>query len=273
MRDLNARPKEDPMELNADVAAIVTGGASGLGAATARDLAASGVKVAILDLNAEAGEAVARSIGGVFVRCDVTDEASVDAAIAAARDAHGQERVLVNCAGVATGKRMIKTDRETGARIAHDTASFARTVEINLIGTFRMIAKSAVGMAGLEPVNADGERGVIVCTASVAAEDGQIGQAAYGASKAGVQGMTLPVARDLAQSGIRVATILPGLFETPMFDGLPDEAKQSLAATVPFPSRLGRPEEYAKLARQICENSMINGVSIRLDGAIRLAPR
>lgn len=261
------------MEISASTVAIVTGGASGLGAATARSLAAAGAKVAVLDLNAEAGERIAREIGGVFARCDVTDEASVDEAIATARQAHGPERVLVNCAGVATGKRIFRVDRETGERTAHDTASFARTVEINLIGTFRMTAKSAVSMAGLDPVGADGERGVIVCTASVAAEDGQVGQAAYAASKAGVQGMTLPVARDLAQSGIRVVTILPGLFETPMFDGLPDEARQSLAATVPFPSRLGHPEEYAALVQQICENPMLNGVSIRLDGAIRLAPR
>ncbi|MEO1718618.1 MAG: SDR family NAD(P)-dependent oxidoreductase [Pseudomonadota bacterium] len=261
------------MKLDSSLSAIVTGGASGLGAATARMLAAEGVKVTVADVADDKGKAVADDIGGIFARCDVTDEASCDEAIAAARAAHGQERILINCAGIALGKRLIKVDRETGSRSAHDTATFARTVEINLIGTFRMIAKSAVGMAALDPANADGERGVIVCTASVAAEDGQIGQAAYGASKAGVQGMTLPVARDLAQSGIRVCTILPGLFETPMFDGLPEDAKASLAATVPFPSRLGRPEEYASLARQICENTMLNGESIRLDGSIRLAPR
>lgn len=261
------------MKLDANVSALVTGAASGLGAATARMLAQKGVKVAVLDLQDEKGEAVAQEIGGVFARCDVTDEASVDAAIATARSAHGVERLLINCAGVAPGKRMMKTDRETGARAPHDVASFTRAVEINLIGTFRMITKSAVAMADLEPVNEDGERGVIVCTSSVAAQDGQIGQAAYAASKAGVQGMTLPIARDLAREGIRVATILPGLFETPMFGGLPDDAKASLAASVPFPSRLGRPDEYASVVREICENSMVNGESIRLDGAIRLAPR
>jgi len=261
------------MKLDSSLAAIVTGGASGLGAATARHLASQGVKVAIFDLNEEQGTAVAADIGAKFVHCDVTDEASCDAAIEAARAAHGQERLLINCAGVAPGKRLIKVDRQTGARTAHDVATFDRAVQINLVGTFRMISKAAVGMAALEPANEDGERGVIVNTASVAAEDGQIGQAAYAASKAGVQGMTLPVARDLAQSGIRVVTILPGLFETPMFGGLPDDAKDSLAASVPFPSRLGRPDEYASLVGEICENTMLNGESIRIDGAIRLAPR
>ncbi len=261
------------MELNEAVSAVVTGGASGLGAGTVRALAAKGCRVGILDVNAETGEAVAKEIGGMFARCDVTDEASVDAALAAVRSAHGQERVLVNCAGIAIGKRLVRRDRETGAISHHDIESYARVIQINLIGTFTMMAKCAAGMVTLDPVGADNERGVIISTASVAAEDGQIGQVAYSASKGGVQAMTLPVARDLAKDGIRVAAILPGLFHTPMFDGLPDEARESLAASVPFPSRLGKPAEYAQLAVAICENLMLNGVNIRLDGAVRLAPR
>ncbi len=260
------------MQLGSGISAIVTGGASGLGAATARVLAAEGVKVAIFDLNAEKGQAVASEIGGFFHTCDITDEAAIDQAIAAARAEHGPERILINCAGIAVGKRLVRKDRETGAVTPHDVDTFSRTVAINLIGTFAMTAKCAASMVTLDPL-ADGERGVVVCTASVAAEDGQVGQAAYAASKGGVQAMTLPLARDLSKDGIRVATILPGLFETPMFDGLPDDAKASLAATVPFPSRLGRPDEYARLAKHICENAMLNGCSIRLDGAIRLAPR
>ena len=261
------------MHLGSGISAIVTGGASGLGAATARRLAAAGVKVAVFDLNAEAGKAIAAEIGGHFEPCDVADEAAVDRAIAGARAANGQERILVNCAGIAIGKRIVRKDRETGAVSAHDVATFARTISINLIGTFTMIAKCAAGMVTLDPIGEDNERGVIVSTSSVAAEDGQIGQVAYAASKGGVKSMTLPVARDLAKDGIRVVAILPGLFETPMFDTLPDEAKVSLAANVPFPSRLGRPDEYAELVRHICENAMLNGETFRLDGAIRLAPR
>lgn len=261
------------MELGADVAAVVTGGASGLGAGTARALAAKGVKVGILDVNEEMGAKTAAEIGGTFARCDVTDEASVDHALEAVRAANGQERVLVNCAGIAIGKRVIRRDRDTGEISHHDVASYSRVIQINLVGTFTMIAKCAAGMVTLEPVGPDNERGVIVSTASVAAEDGQIGQVAYAASKGGVQAMTLPVARDLAKDAIRVAAILPGLFQTPMFDGLPQEAQDALAASVPFPSRLGSPAEYAQLAIGICENVMLNGVNIRLDGAVRLAPR
>ena len=261
------------MELNSSVAAIVTGGASGLGAGTARMLAAHGVKVAIFDVNEEAGEKVAADIGGSFHVCDVTNDESIASAIDAARKKQGQERLLINCAGVVMGRRVMRKDRETGARTPHDVASFSKVVSINLIGTFAMIARSATGMAALDPVGDDGERGVIVCTSSVAADDGQIGQAAYAASKGGVKSMILPVARDLAGDGIRVACILPGLFETPMFGGLPPEAKESLAASVPFPSRLGTPEEYAELVEFICRNTMLNGESIRLDGALRLAPR
>ncbi len=261
------------MQLDQTVSAVITGGASGLGAGTARALAHKGCRVGILDLNQEYGEAVAKDIGGTFAHCDVTDEASVDKALGAVRAANGQERILVNCAGIAIGKRLVRKDRETGEISHHDIRSFARVIQINLVGTFTMMAKCAAGMVTLDPMGPDNERGVIISTASVAAEDGQIGQVAYSASKGGVQAMSLPVARDLAKDGIRVAAILPGLFHTPMFDGLPDEARESLAASVPFPSRLGSPSEYAQLAVSICENVMLNGVNIRLDGAVRLAPR
>ncbi len=261
------------MKLDSSLSAIVTGGASGLGEATARMLASHGVKVAVFDMNAARGEAVAAEIGGVFCEANVADEASVDAALAKARAAHGVERILVNCAGIAPGRRVVSKNRETGALVAHDLATFRKTVEVNLIGTFHMIAKCAVAMSGLEPVTADGGRGVIVSTASVAATDGQIGQAAYSASKGGVVGLTLPVARDLAGSGIRVMTIMPGLFETPMFASVADDYRKALEASVPFPSRLGRPEEYANLVRAIVENDMLNGEAIRLDGAVRLAPK
>ncbi|MDX2157790.1 MAG: SDR family NAD(P)-dependent oxidoreductase [Hyphomicrobiaceae bacterium] len=261
------------MQLGSDITAIVTGGASGLGGATARALAEKGAKVAIFDLNAALGETHAKAIGGKFFQCDVTSEASVDAALAAARTVLGIERVLVNCAGIGIAKRITRKNRDTGTIEPHDLATFAKVIQVNLIGTFLMTAKCAAGMQALSPIGPDNERGVVVFTSSVAAEDGQIGQVAYSASKGGVMAMTLPIARDLAQSGIRVATIMPGLFHTPMFDGLPQEARDSLAASVPFPSRLGNPAEYAALALHICENSMLNGVSIRLDGAVRLAPR
>jgi NAD(P)-dependent dehydrogenase (short-subunit alcohol dehydrogenase family) len=261
------------MKLDSTIAAIVTGGASGLGEATARRLAADGAKVAILDLQRERGEAVAREIGALFCETDVTNEQSIDDALAGARAAHGAERVLVCCAGVGPARRTVSKKRDSGELIAHDIASFRRTIEINLIGTFAMVAKSAAAMAGLEPISADGARGVIVTTASVAAQDGQIGQAAYGASKGGVLALTLPVARDLASFGIRVMTILPGLFHTPMFDGLPEDARKALAASVPFPSRLGRPEEYASLVGAIVANDMLNGTHIRLDGSLRMAPK
>ena len=261
------------MELGSNITAIVTGGASGLGGATSAALAARGVKVAIFDVNEALGESHAKAIGGRFFRCDVTDEKSVDAALIASRESFGPERVLVNCAGIGIAKRISRKNRETGAIEPHDLATFTKVIQVNLIGTFMLMAKSAAHMQTLEPLNEDNERGVIVCTASIAAEDGQIGQVAYAASKGGVMSMTLPVARDLAQSGVRVATIIPGLFHTPMFDGLPDDARNALAASVPFPTRLGNPKEYAALAMHICENRMLNGVSIRLDGAVRLAPR
>lgn len=259
------------MKLDSSLSAIVTGGASGLGEATARMLASHGVKVALLDLNAARGGAVATEIGGVFCACDVTSDASVDEALARARAAHGVARIVVNCAGIAPGRRVVSKKRETGELMAHDMATFEKGVAINLTGTFRIIAKSAAALAALEPVTPDGGRGVIVNTASVAAEDGQIGQASYSASKAGVVGMTLPIARELAAYGIRVMTIMPGLFETPMFDGLPEEARVSLGASIPFPSRLGKASEYAALVESIIENEMLNGTTIRLDGAIRLA--
>ena len=254
-------------------AAIVTGGASGLGEATARALAAHGVKVAIFDMNDAKGEKVASDIGGVFCKVDVTSDEAVDAGFAKARAAHGQERILVNCAGVAIGQRIARKGKDGAAAVPHDFAAFSRVISINLIGTFLMMSKCSAGMLALDPVGDDGERGVMINTSSVAAQDGQIGQVAYAASKGGVASMVLPVARDLAQSGIRVCAILPGLFHTPMFDGLPEDARRSLAATVPFPSRLGRADEYAALATHICENVMLNGECIRLDGAIRLAPR
>jgi NAD(P)-dependent dehydrogenase (short-subunit alcohol dehydrogenase family) len=261
------------MKLDSTIAAIVTGGASGLGEATARKLAGAGAKVAIFDVQRDRGAKVAAEIGGLFCETDVTDEASIDAALAAARAAHGTERVLVCCAGIGPARRTVSKKRDTGELLAHDLAMFRRTIEINLIGTFAVVAKSATGMAALDPVTPDGGRGVIVTTASVAAQDGQIGQAAYGASKGGVLAMTLPVARDLSSFGVRVMTILPGLFHTPMFDGLAEDARKSLAASVPFPSRLGRPEEYAELVAAIIGNDMLNGEHIRLDGALRMAPK
>jgi NAD(P)-dependent dehydrogenase (short-subunit alcohol dehydrogenase family) len=261
------------MKIDSRTPAIVTGGASGLGEATARMLRSKGAKVGILDMQEERGNRIAKEIGATFHPCDVTSEASVEAALAAIRAINGQERILANCAGIAPGKRMISKNRETGVLTAHDLAHFAKVVNVNLIGTFNVLAKSALGMASLKPLDEDGQRGVVICTASVAAEDGQVGQAAYAASKAGVAGMTLPIARDLAQYGIRVCTILPGLFLTPMFDTLDENFKTSLAASVPFPSRLGHPQEYAKLAVSIIDNDMLNGETIRLDGAVRLAPR
>jgi len=261
------------MILDDSVAAVVTGGASGLGAATARALAAKGVKVALFDLNVEVGNAIAAEIGGVFCEVNVTDDASVDAGFAKARAAHGQERVLVNCAGIAPAAKTVGKNRETGAPRAHDMAVFEKAIAINLIGTFRCIAKAAAGIVTLDPVDESGSRGAIVNTASVAAEDGQIGQAAYAASKGGVLAMTLPVARDLMNDGIRVNTILPGIFETPMMAGMPQQVQDALAAMVPFPKRLGKPDEYAKLALFMLEHDYLNGESIRLDGAIRLGPK
>ena len=246
---------------------IVTGGASGLGGGTSRLLAAGGGKVVIADVQADKGEALARELGASarFVKCDVTSEADAQAVVDAAGQM-GELRGLVNCAGIAIGEKTV------GKEGPHSLASFTRVITINLIGTFNMIRVAATAMSKLEPT-ADGERGVVINTASVAAFDGQIGQAAYSASKGGVVGMTLPIARDLSRSGIRCCTIAPGLFGTPMLLGMPQEVQDSLGKQVPFPSRLGKPEEYAALARHIIENVMLNGETIRLDGAIRLQPK
>ena len=260
------------MKLSSDISAIVTGGASGLGAATARRLAKHGVKVALFDLNAEAGEALAKEIGGVFCKVDVTNEEQVDAGFAKARAAIGQERILINCAGTGNAIKTASRDKKTGEIKAFPTLNFDRIIQINLVGTFRCIAKSAAGMMTL-PALEHGERGAIVNTASVAAQDGQIGQASYSASKAGIVGMTLPIARDLMTEGIRVNTILPGIFETPLLAGLPDNVKDALAASVPFPKRLGQPDEYAALAEFMVSTGYMNGESVRIDGAIRMAPR
>jgi NAD(P)-dependent dehydrogenase (short-subunit alcohol dehydrogenase family) len=260
------------VKLDSSVSAVITGGASGLGAATARRLASHGVKVALFDLNDALGSALAAELGGVFCRVDVTSESDVDAGFAASRAAIGQERILVNCAGTGNAVKTASRDKASGEPRHFPIASFDRIIQINLVGTFRCAAKSAMGMLGLAPL-ADGERGVIVNTASVAAEDGQIGQAAYSASKAGVVGMTLPIARDLMNDGIRVNTIMPGIFSTPLLHGAPENVKASLAASVPFPKRLGEPDEFAALVELMCTNGYFNGESVRLDGAIRMAPR
>jgi NAD(P)-dependent dehydrogenase (short-subunit alcohol dehydrogenase family) len=260
------------MKLDNTVSAVVTGGSSGLGEATARALAAKGVKVAIFDLQKDKGEAVAADIGGIFCEVNVTSDESVDAGFAKARAAHGQESVLVCCAGTGNAMKTASRSREDGSIRHFSLEAFNWLIQINLVGTFRCVAKSAAGMLTLEP-GTDGARGAIVMTASVAAEDGQIGQAAYSASKGGVVGMTLPIARDLMGEGIRVNTILPGIFNTPLMNGAPPQVKDALAASVPFPKRLGNPAEYAGLALTMIENDYFNGEDVRLDGAIRMAPR
>lgn len=260
------------MKLDSSISAIVTGGASGLGAATARALAAKGVKVGIFDLQEDKGEALAKEIGGCFAKVNVTDEAGVDAGFAKVRAANGQERILVNCAGTGNAIKTASRNKETGAPEHFPLDKFNLIIQINLVGTFRCIAKSAAGMLSLDPL-ADGDRGAIVNTGSVAAVDGQIGQAAYSASKGGVYAMTLPIARDLAQEGVRCNTILPGIMWTPMMAGMDQKVQDSLAAAIPFPSRLGTPADYASLVLELARNVYINGECIRLDGAIRLAPR
>ncbi|MDV6375024.1 3-hydroxyacyl-CoA dehydrogenase [Deinococcus arenicola] len=245
---------------------LITGAASGLGAGTARMVAEAGGFPLMLDLSVEAGEALAQDLGGLFVRADVSSEADVQAALQAGRGRFGALHGAVNCAGIAPAATT------AGKRGPHPLDIFERTVRVNLIGTFNVIRLAAQAMLDNEP-GKGGERGVIVNTASVAAYDGQIGQAAYAASKGGIVGMTLPIARDLARSGIRVVTVAPGIFETPMLQGLPQDAQDSLGQQVPFPSRLGQPDEYAALVRHIFENGMLNGETIRLDGAIRMAPR
>jgi NAD(P)-dependent dehydrogenase (short-subunit alcohol dehydrogenase family) len=247
-------------------AAIVTGGASGLGAATARRLASGGCRVALLDINQAAAEAQARQIGGIGIACDVADAPSAEAAVAKARDAHGPARLLVNCAGIGTAGRIVGRDGPI------DLAAFERVIRINLIGSFNLLRLAAADMTPLAPLE-EGERGVIVNTASIAAYEGQVGQAAYAASKAGVVGMTLPAAREFARFGVRVMTIAPGLFHTPMVEGLPPDVQRSLGEGIPFPQRLGTPDEYAALVEHIVSNRFLNGETIRLDGALRMPPR
>jgi len=263
--------EEDSMDIKG-IATVVTGAASGLGEATARELAARGAKVAVFDRDLERGEQVAADIGGIFCEVDVTSDERVAAAFAKAREAHGQERVLVNCAGVANAAKTVGRDKETKAARLYPMQQFELAIQINLIGSFRCIANSAFGMVDLEPLG-DGERGVIVNTASVAAEDGQIGQAAYSASKGGVLAMALPIARDLMNDGVRVNTILPGVFKTPMVAMMPPNVQDALGAQVPFPKRLGQAEEYARLACFMIENPYMNAAAVRLDGGIRMAPR
>ena len=248
-------------------AALVTGGGSGLGAETARELARQGMKVTVLDVNAEAAQAVAAEIGGLALTCDITDSASVQQAIDAAREAHGPARVLMNVAGIGGARRVVGKDGQP-----MPLEDFKRVIDVNLVGTFNVIRLVAAGMVQLEALE-DGERGVILCTASVAAYDGQVGQEAYAASKGGLVSLTLPLARDLAQFGVRVCTIAPGLFLTPLLYKLPEDVQQSLAASIPFPKRLGKPQEFAQLAAHVVGNPSLNGEVIRLDGALRLPPR
>lgn len=245
------------------IAAVVTGGASGMGAATARHLASLGAKVALLDINAENCAAVASEIGGAALTCDITDPASTEAALQDAKARHGAARLVVNCAGIAPGARIV------GRNGPHDLALFRKVIEVNLIGTFNVLRLTAADMATLAPLD-DGERGVIVNTASIAGYEGQIGQAAYAASKGGIIGLTLPAAREFAAVGVRVVTIAPGLIETPLFAGLAPAAVEALTASTLFPKRLGRPEEFAHLVQTIAENPMLNGSTIRLDGAVHL---
>lgn len=261
------------MKLSSDITAIVTGGASGLGEATARVLAEKGVKVGIFDMNTERGQMVADEIGGVFAKVNVSDNDSVDEGLDFVRAALGQERIMVNCAGVGLGMKTASRKRDSGDIVAHDPAQFARIISINLIGSFLCASKSAAGMMSLEPTDPDGERGVIINTASVAAQDGQIGQVAYSASKGGILSMALPMARDLAREGIRVNTILPGFYETPIYEQMKPEVKQSLAAHVQFPRRFGIPREYGELAAFMCEHAYLNGEYIRSDAGARMPPR
>ncbi len=254
------------MQINGTTA-LVTGGASGMGAATARHLAKLGAKVALFDLNEAAAQEVAKEIGGIAFACDVSNEESVSKALAGVIHAQGAPRIVVNCAGIVHGRRVINKEGRM------PLAEYRRVIEINLIGTFNVMSQAVASMADLSPQGDSGERGVVINTASVAAYEGQIGQAAYSSSKGGVVGLTLPAAREFAGIGVRVMTIAPGLVETPMFDKIPPEARASLAASVPFPKRLAKPSEYAQLVQQIVENEMLNGEVIRLDGALRMQPK
>lgn len=261
------------MELSSDISAIVTGGASGLGEATARGFAAKGVKVGIFDMNEERGKAVAAEIGGAFARVNVADNASVDAGLEAVRAVNGQERIMVNCAGIAGGAKTAGRKRDTGEIFAHDPDAFIRVINVNLIGSFLCASKSAAGMMSLEPMAPDGERGVIINTASVAAQDGQIGQSAYSASKGGILSMALPMARDLAREGIRVNTILPGFYETPIYEQMKPAVKEALGSYLQFPTRFGLPSEYSEVVNFMCEHSYINAEYIRTDAGARMPPR
>lgn len=255
------------MQITENTVVTVSGGASGLGGAVAEAFAAAGAKVGIFDLNEDAGQAMAEKLGGAFAKVDVSDAASVAEGFKTLRAALGQERVMVNCAGIAPAAKTQSKGEP------HDAGLYAKVIGVNMIGTFNCASQAAAGMAMADPVTDDGERGVIVNTASIAAMDGQIGQLAYASSKGGVVGMTLPMARDLMRDGIRVTAIAPGIFKTPMVAGLPQEVQDSLGAQVPFPSRLGDPAEFAGMVRHIVENSFLNGEVIRLDGAVRMAPR
>ncbi len=260
------------MQIDSSTAAVVTGGASGLGQATAEALAAAGVKVAIFDVNADKGEAVASAIGGLFCQVDITSEESVVAGFAKARAAHGQERICVHCAMTSRRGKTLAWDKDAGQLRRLSTEDYIYGVQGILVASYRIASLSAEGMAGLDPLE-DGERGCITLTASVAAQDGQIGQVIYGSAKAGVNGLVLPMARDLSDVGIRVNSIMPGIFATPLMLGARPQVLESLAASVPFPKRLGKPEEFASLALELARNSYFNGQCIRLDGAIRMAPR
>jgi len=261
------------MKIDNTTAAVVTGGASGLGRASAIALANAGIKVAVFDINEEGGRAIAREIGGLFCKVDIMIEDSVLAGFEEARAAHGQERVLVHCAVVTGGGgKTVSRDRETGEFVRYPTEKFQRTADGTLVASYRLASISALGMAGLDPLE-DGERGVITLTASVAAQEGQVGQIAYGSTKAGVNGLVLPMARDLMDLGIRVNSIMPGIFATPLMLGMPEKVLQVLSAAVPFPKRLGKPEEFGSLVLELVRNSYFNGQNIRLDGAIRMPPR
>lgn len=246
------------------LAAIVTGGGSGLGAETARHLAAAGAKVTVLDLNQETVDAVAKEIGGLGLVCDVSSAAEAEAAVAKAREAHGPCRIVVNCAGIAPAKRIVGRDGPMPLE------AFEKVIQVNLIGSFNLLRLGAADMLAADPVNEDGERGVIISTASIAAVEGQLGQVAYSASKAGIMGMMLPAAREFAKNGVRVLTIAPGLIGTPLLLNMPQEVQDNLASQVPFPHRFGHSSEYAKLVMHICENTMLNADTIRLDGAMRM---